>query len=157
MGASERKKERKKGEIMAAQMKLALPPISKILVKLCLFAHILLVSLAYLGFAPGGFYLYLNLIFFVLLLLHLHLPTHPETVHLALATNLVSIVHDAVAIGVFFPSHAVFATWLSFFAAVGNLALRFFSSFILYREWVSQAGSEGGTVIQVSSEQTQPA
>merc|ERR1712083_1129122 len=154
MGKSERKKER---ERMAAQMKLALPPISKILVKLCLFAHILLVSLAFLGFAPGGFYLYLNLIFFGLLFLSLFVPTHPETVHLALATNLVSIVHDAVAIGVFFPSHTIFATWLSFFAAVGNLALRFFSSFVLYREWVSQAGSEVGTVIQVSSEQTQPA
>ena len=104
---------------MAAQMKLALPPISKILVKLCLFAHILLVSLAYLGFAPGvlsfvkslgseisgdnfwllqGFYLYLNLIFFVLLLLHLHVPSHPETVHLALATNLVCIIHNVITI-----------------------------------------------------------
>merc|ERR1711934_451047 len=71
-------KERKKGERMAAQMKLALPPISKILVKLCLFAHILLVSIAFLGFAPGGFYLYLNLLFFGLLLLHLHLPTLPR-------------------------------------------------------------------------------
>ena len=99
---------------MAAQMKLALPPISKILVKLCLFAHILLVSLAYLGFAPGvlsfvkslgseifveyfwllqGFYLYLNLIFFILLLLHIHVPSHPETVQLALATNLVGVVN----------------------------------------------------------------
>ena len=100
---------------MAAQMKLALPPISKILVKLCLFAHILLVSIAFLGFAPGvafnckksylviivplqGFYLYLNLLFFGLLLLHLHLPTLPETVHLALATNLVSITHNTVVI-----------------------------------------------------------
>jgi len=145
---------------MAAQVKLALPPISKILVKLCLFAHILLVSIAFLGFAPGGFYLYINLLFFGLLLLHLHIPTHPETVHLALATNLVSIVHDVVAMGVLFPSglFSVFAIWFSFFAFVGNLVLRFFTSFILYREWVSQAGSEGGTVIQVSSEQThQPA
>lgn len=100
---------------MAAQMKLALPPISKILVKLCLFAHILLVSIAFLGFAPGvgficqksclviilhlqGFYLYINLLFFGLLLLHLHIPTHPETVHLALATNLVSTTHNAVVI-----------------------------------------------------------
>ena len=100
---------------MAAQMKLALPPISKILVKLCLFAHILLVSIAFLGFAPGvafncqlsylviivnlqGFYLYLNLLFFGLLLLHLHLPTLPETVHLALATNLVSITHNTVIV-----------------------------------------------------------
>ena len=96
-------------------MKLSFPPISRILLKLCLFAHILLVSLAYLGFAPGvvsffqklyffhywkyfvdhfcfvqGFYLYLNLIFFGLLFLSLFVPTHPETVHLALATNLVS-------------------------------------------------------------------
>merc|ERR1711934_251158 len=93
-----REKERKKGERMAAQMKLALPPISKILVKLCLFAHILLVSIAFLGFAPGGFYLYINLLFFGLLLLHLHIPTHPETVHLALATNLVSTTHNAVVI-----------------------------------------------------------
>ena len=38
---------------MAAQVKLALPPIPKILLKLCLFAHILLVSIAFLGFAPG--------------------------------------------------------------------------------------------------------
>ena len=101
-------------------MKLSFPPISRILLKLCLFAHILLVSLAYLGFAPGvgsffqklyffhfwkyvvdhfcfvqGFYLYLNLIFFGLLFLSLFVPTHPETVHLALATNLVSISHDA--------------------------------------------------------------
>ena len=44
-----------------------------------------------------------------------------------------SIAHDAVAIGVFFPSHAVAVTWFSFFAHVGNIALRFFSSFILYR------------------------
>ena len=41
-----------------------------------------------------GFYLYLNLIFFGLLFLSLFVPTHPETVHLALATNLVSISHD---------------------------------------------------------------
>jgi len=142
---------------MAAQTKLVLPPISKLLVKLCLFAHMLLVSFVLLSYGPGGFYLYLNLIFFILLLLHIHVPSHPETVHLALATNLVSIAHDAVAIGVFFPSHAVAVTWFSFFAHVGNIALRFFSSFILYREWVAQAGSEGGTVIQVSSEQTQPA
>merc|ERR1711936_396172 len=156
---SDRKKERKKGERMAAQVKLALPPIPKILLKLCLFGHILLVSIAFLGFAPGGFYLYLNLLFFGLLLLHLHLPTHPETVHLALATNLVSIVHDVVALGVLFPSglFSVFSLWFSFFAFIGNIALRFFSSFIIYREWVSQAGSEGGTVIQVSSEQSQSA
>ena len=108
---------------MAAQMKLSFPPISRILLKLCLFAHILLVSLAYLGFAPGvvsffqklyffhywkyfvdhfcfvqGFYLYLNLIFFGLLFLSLFVPTHPETVHLALATNLVSTTHNAVVI-----------------------------------------------------------
>ena len=44
-----------------------------------------------------------------------------------------SIAHDAVAIGVFFPSHALAVTWFSFFAHVGNIALRFFSSFILYR------------------------
>ena len=53
---------------------------------------------------PQGFYLYLNLLLFVLLLLHIYFPSHPETAPLALATNLVSIVHDAVALGVFFPS-----------------------------------------------------
>ena len=48
---------------MAAQMKLSFPPISRILLKLCLFAHILLVSLAYLGFAPGVVSFFKNCIF----------------------------------------------------------------------------------------------
>ena len=60
----------------------------------------------------------------------------------------VSIVHDAVAIGVFFPSHTVFVTWFSFFAAVGNLALRFFSSFILYRWELLQSSIRGSGIYQ---------
>ena len=46
-----------------------------------------------------------------------------------------SIVHDVIAIGVFFPSglFSIFATWFSFLAFVGNLVLRFFTSFVLYR------------------------
>jgi len=133
---------------------IQLPSIPMIYIKAALFLHILLVSLAFIGFAGGGFYLYLNLLLFVLLLLHVYFPSHTETAPLALATDLISIVHDAVALGVFFPgSHLATINWFSYFCAVANLAFRFVSSLLLYRVWVAQSGKEGGTVIQVTADQ----
>ena len=51
-----------------------------------------------------AFYFYLNALFFILVFLLLHFPTHPETVQLALFTNLVGIIYDIVALVVFFPA-----------------------------------------------------
>ena len=70
---------------------------------------------------------FFSIIFIIIFITHLQ-KNQNKLLH-----TKVSIAHDAVAIGVFFPSHAVAVTWFSFFAHVGNIALRFFSSFILYR------------------------
>merc|ERR1711962_214189 len=141
-------------DMTMSQMSLTLPPIPRLLIKLLLLAHILLVAFVFLGWSGGGFYLYLNLLFFLLVLVHLHLPSHPEPLPSALAINVLSILYDIVAIGVGSPNfnYATSVNIFSYICCIANVCLRFFSSLVLYRAWVAEAGKDGGTVIQVKTD-----
>merc|ERR1711915_802503 len=103
---------------------MKIPNIDRKQFKPIFLLHFMLLAFAMMAWAPGG-YLFTNVIFLGCFLWSLSQPSSSEPVSLGLVINLFCILFDIVILGIFFPR-------------VFNLLLRFFSSFVLYNEWLGR-------------------
>merc|ERR1711862_49816 len=120
-------------------VKLKVPDINRKTFKIVFLAHFALTAFAMMSWGPGG-YLFTNLLFLGCFIWSLSQPTSAEPVSIGLAINLFCIIFDIVIIGIYFPRYFKGAGKVVFSAvmAIINLLLRFFSSFILYNDWLDR-------------------
>jgi hypothetical protein len=120
----------------------AIQALNQAPIKAIFVSHFMLTTWALLGNWLPNAYLYYNSMLMITLLWSIHARDSHEPVLLAIILNFLSIVFDAITIGVYYDLDHNHAVWFGFtlFITIANLLLRPISSLVMLRVYNERCG-----------------
>ncbi|XP_054153019.1 type-1 angiotensin II receptor-associated protein-like [Oppia nitens] len=118
----------------------ALQAMNEAPLKAVFLGHFMLISWCLVGSWLPNSFLFYNTFFMICLLWSMHARDNHEPLLLAILINILSIVIDAISIGIYYePNHA---PWFGFslFMAITNLLLRPITSLVMLRVFNERSG-----------------